>query len=313
MASVAQHLGVALAINERIFHFEKEDLKEFLIGSIVCDAPAIKKDSNKKDIKKEEVVNFPNTTRKPGRKYSHFLPGSIVPENQDKFISPEITIENGYRPVDDRAEAPVDYKQFCPMINYFLNKYDDKLDEPFMLGYLTHLITDDIYFGKIVPTIVNNNMDSIEQFISEKYGKYNYRKKANVLTNGEYLEWSHQALYKIFDDYTYLSMFEPSEAFPTLQELGEYYKNWENSNRNFKPSMIKDLNGEEAIEKFLLNSKSISSLINDAQEQFKKGNIIKREGLTFKGLWPYDLYLNLIDMTEEDLKTTLNIKDSIKK
>ena len=42
MASTAQHLAVALRTNANIFHYEGNDLKEFLLGAIACDAPKLK-------------------------------------------------------------------------------------------------------------------------------------------------------------------------------------------------------------------------------------------------------------------------------
>ena len=55
MASTAQHLAVALRTNANIFHFEGNDLKEFLLGAIACDAPKLKpKTTEKKKIKKKK-------------------------------------------------------------------------------------------------------------------------------------------------------------------------------------------------------------------------------------------------------------------
>lgn len=302
MASTAQHIGSALGINNSVFHFEGNDLTEFLLGSIACDAPKIK--SSKKTETKSteiEIVETPSTiSRKQGRSYSHVLPGTIVKENQNKFISPETTLEYGYQPVNDSPDAKIDYNQFRPMVNYFYEKNKNYMNEPFMLGYLTHLIADDIYFGEIVPTLVQKSEKDILEYINNKYDKNIYTKK-DYLTNGEYLDWSHDALYKVFDDYSYLALAETHEVFPDLEELAHYCENWEQSTRDFKPSLIKGLSEPEAIIKFLKNPR-ISELINDAKRQFKEGNIIDRKGLTVNGLWGYKMYLDFIDKIEDNLE-----------
>ena len=74
MASTAQHLAVAAHINTKCFNFKGDDLTEFFLGAIVCDAPNHK-------IKSIMNEKFPNKMRKIGRSHSHFLPGSIIPEN----------------------------------------------------------------------------------------------------------------------------------------------------------------------------------------------------------------------------------------
>ena len=315
MASTAQHLAVAARVNATQFNFEGNDLKEFFLGAIACDAPKLKpkKDVNeKKELQKKaiEPEKFPNEMRKAGRNYSHFLPGSIIPENQGKFISPEITMEYGYNPVYDRPGAKVDYNQFMPMVDYFKEKYAEQMNEPFMLGYLTHLVTDKIYFGEVVPTIVEENKDVINDYINNKYGKFGYKKKEN-LTNAEYLDWSHDALYSVFDDYSYLSLFETKDVFPNLSDLGDYLEKWESSTRTFKPSMIEDLNDSEAIITFLKNPR-ISNLIVDAKSQLDEGNIVNRKDLSFNGTWPYKLYLDLNDKVEDEISTYINSKKTRK-
>lgn len=311
MASTAQHLAVALRTNANIFHFEGNDLKEFLLGAIACDAPKLKpKTTEKKEDKKEEkqiseLEKLTSQMRKAGRNHSHFLPGSIVPENQSKFISPEITMEYGYQPVDDRPESKVDYNQFAPMVDYFNAKYESKMDEPFMKGYLTHLLTDKVYFTEVVPTIVKENEGEIKDYINEKYNKFGYKKK-DYLTNAEYLDWSHDALYGVFDDYSYLSLFETKDDFPNLSELGDYLETWEKTDRDFKPSMVEDLNGSEAIITFLKNPR-ISSLIIDAKNQLNEGNIVKRKGLSAKGKWPYELFLDFGEKVENEVENYIDL------
>lgn len=310
MASTAQHLAVALRTNANIFHYEGNDLKEFLLGAIACDAPKLKpKTTEKKEDKSKtkevsELEKFASQMRKAGRNHSHFLPGSIIKENQSKFISPEITMEYGYQPVDDRPESKVNYNQFSPMIDYFYSKYESKMDEPFMKGYLTHLLTDKVYFTEVVPTIVNENKSEIKDYINEKYNKFGYKKK-DYLTNAEYLDWSHDALYNVFDDYSYLSLFETKDVFPDLSDLADYLETWEKTDRSFKPSMVEDLNGSEAIITFLKNPR-ISSLIVDAKEQLNEGNIVKRKDLSTKGKWSYNLYLDFGEKVEDEVENYIS-------
>lgn len=310
MAGVAQHLGVALRMNATYFKFAGDALKEFLLGTVVCDAPKIelqsKEDNNNID-KQLKILTTPDmTSRKSTRAYSHMLPGSINLTQKGKFIDNDITMQYGYNPVDDSPTSPVNYEQFCPMINYFISKYNNILNEPFMLGYLTHLVADKIYFSKIVPEIVTKNESNIQAYINDKYAKLGY-KKSPYLTNGEYLEWSHDALYKVFADYNYLSMFELVNIIPRFTELSEYYQKWELANREFKPSMVEDLPDVESITDFLENSNIIKKLDQDLDYILHSNGVINVEGgLSFKDMWSYNLYLTFLDDVEAEVKDTID-------
>lgn len=301
MASTLQHLTIARRINDVYFNFKGNELSEFLLGSIVCDAP-------KKDIVQNisTGIKLPDVLeRKSERAYTHYLRPSINETKKAIFINKKIANIYGYESVDDKADSIICYEQFCPMIKYFVNKYYDYLKEPFMKGYLTHLLTDKVYFTEVVPTIVKENEGEIKDYINEKYNKYGYKKK-DYLTNAEYLDWSHDALYGVFDDYSYLSLFEIKDDFPNLSELGDYLETWEKTDRDFKPSMVEDLNGSEAIITFLKNPR-ISSLIIDAKNQLNEGNIVKRKGLSVKGKWSYELFLDFGEKVENEVENYIDL------
>ena len=77
-----------------------------------------------------------------------FLIGNLAPDlskltNQSKYISHFLKKEN---------VGGVEHE--VPDFDKFMRKYRDRLDEPFVQGYLCHLISDDIWFRDYIPNHV---------------------------------------------------------------------------------------------------------------------------------------------------------------
>ena len=179
------------------------------------------------------------------------------------------------------------------MITFYKEKYNKLLEEPFMIGYLTHLITDRVYYTEIVPKIVELNKDIIKDYLTKKYSKYNYTPKEQ-LTNAEYLVWSHEKLYSVFDDYNFLPNSEEYDIFPNLSELKIYLEKWENSDKEFKPSMIEDLNDYESIILFLEDSYMAKS-VEYAKNALKA---INNRNKPRKNLLVHELYLKFMNRVD---------------
>lgn len=294
MASTLQHLTIARRINDIYFNFKGNELSEFLLGSIVCDAP-------KKDITKNITtgIKMPDTLeRKSARAYTHYLRPSTNENKKEIFISSEIASIYGYNPVDDNANSVICYEQFCPMIKYFINKYYDYFKEPFMIGYLIHLITDDLYFRVITPMIINDNIESINSFINEKYFSLGYKKK-EYISNGEYLAWTHHFLYEDYNKYNTILTIKYENKIPDFYNLSRYLRNWEESNKSFKPSMIEDLNDTESMISFIENANNLAKNIRLIKQNIKFNNAIKNQTLYYI---TYDYYEKLEKETENIFK-----------
>lgn len=309
MASTEQHLAAALRLNKTYFNYEGNDLKEYLIGALACDAPKLKKNTGeqKKLANNIKKISTPSDQeRKAGRAYTHFLRPSVNKSKKDTFIDEEIAEKYGYEAVDDRADSPVCYEQFCPMLDYFKDKYSNYMDEPFMNGYLVHLVTDDVYFSQVIPAIVEKNRGEIDSYIENTFKNDGYQKKP-YLSNGEYLKWSHTTMYQQYGYYNILALLETYKDMPNLYELSTYLKNWEKSNRKFKPSMIEELNDTNSITDFLENSNNSAKEIVKHKEELTNSNIINAN-ISFKGIWPYDLFLDFLDETESEVLDNVSAK-----
>lgn len=313
MASTEQHFAAALRINAEKFNFVGNDLKEYLLGAIACDAPKLKKQVTKIETKTSDVkkVSTPSDQeRKAGRAYTHYLRPSINPAKEKSFISIDIAKEYGYKPVDDRGDSPVCYEQFCPMLDYFMDKNADHMNEPFMLGYLAHLVADDVYFSKVIPEIVSQNSEKINDYITDKFSKDGYEKKP-YLTNGEYLKWSHTTMYQQYGYYNILAVFGFEQDMPDMKELSTYLKEWESSNRDFKPSMVDDLNDTESICDYLENANNSAQILEENKQTLKESSIVS--GASVYGVWPYDLFLDYLDETAKEASDILESREKRRK
>ncbi len=292
MASTVQHMAIAIEINTRFLNFKDDNLIQYFLGAIVCDAPKL--DFNK--TLSSTYKKLPDTMeRKSERAYTHFLRPSKNLDKKNDFIDIEIAKKYGYNAVDDSPTSPVCFEEFCPMLNYFISKYKTYFKEPFMIGYLVHLITDDIYFSKIMSTISNDKLYEIEKYITNKYSLIEYQKKP-YLTNGEYLDWSHFAMYNDYDKYNSILIHKYFSEFPDFYYLSKYLQNWNDSNTDFNPWVIEELNDIKSMRYFIENSNNTAKNIRELKNKINNSTINQEMISSLEVLTP-EYYKMLEDKT----------------
>lgn len=82
-----------------------------------------------------------------GRDNDKLLIGSIAPDIS-KHVG-ESKVKSHFLDVNDGTDIP--------NIDRFLDKYKDKLDDDFVLGYFIHLYTDYLWFKYFMPEVYKNN------------------------------------------------------------------------------------------------------------------------------------------------------------
>ena len=95
-----------------------------------------------------------------------FLIGNLAPDlskliNQSRYEShflKKIKINDSEREVPD--------------LDKFIQKYKDRLNEPFIQGYLCHLISDDIWFREYIPNHVISITEDKQQILLRDYDDY---------------------------------------------------------------------------------------------------------------------------------------------
>ena len=86
---------------------------------------------------------------------SKYLIGSIAPDIA-KHIG-ETKVKSHFQDTDDGI----------PNLEKFLNKYGNKLDDPFILGYYVHIYTDYLWFKYFIPEVFNNDTSMIKKLNGE--------------------------------------------------------------------------------------------------------------------------------------------------
>ena len=169
------------------------------------------------------------------RNEEKLLIGSVAPDiskclNQTKLKSHFLDSEN-----DD-----------IPNINKFLNKYQNKLNDDFVMGYYIHLYTDYLWFKFFIPEIIKDD---------------------NIITklNGDTFRVNdNMKLLYIYNDYTNLN----------IQLINKYNLDLEffyNKNNNKIPNIIEEIPYKEldilydSIIKIIENTKLYKSLIFNIQ------------------------------------------------
>lgn len=99
------------------------------------------------------VANEINKTLKQDE--SKFLIGSIAPDIAKQVG--ETKIKSHFQEQDDGI----------PNLSKFLDKYGDKIKDPFIMGYYIHLYTDYLWFKYFVPEIFDNDSSMIKKLNGE--------------------------------------------------------------------------------------------------------------------------------------------------
>lgn len=174
MASTMHHISVGQLYYEKYLSgYTEEQRKRFLLGTIAVDWNAVEK-------KKEGV---PQDTRK----ISHF----VTNETEGEQLT---------------------FDEYLPNLDKFLEEYGSQLDDPFVLGYLVHLVTDKVWFEKTIPGFVKKHLKEINgnaDNISE-------------LTTSEYLNWYRSRFYHDFDIHNLIIgaiVFGESAKLPNFLEF----------------------------------------------------------------------------------------------
>ena len=190
---------------------------------------------------------------------NRFLLGAVAPDcgkqrdNEDKRRKTHF-IEN--KLLNDKLDLSI----YVPDIDKFIDKYQEKLDDPYIKGYLVHLITDKFWFEVVMPIFVRKSLDLID----------GDAKTINELKHQSYVNWYYDNVYPDFDIHDIIigaMIFGEKVEFPNLLEfdlndllIDEVEKDnlsvfLEESYERLK--FIKDISDEEAMEQFLAKKKEI--------------------------------------------------------
>ena len=184
---------------------------------------------------------------------NQFLLGTITPDcakqkddeskrMKSHFIEPKL--------LDDKLDLAI----YIPEIEKFVDKYRDKLNDPYVLGYLVHLITDKFWFEVVMPIFIRKNLDIIDK----------EAKNINDLKYQSYVDWYYKFLYPDFDIQDIIigaMVFGEKVEFPNFLEfdLSNLIIDEVNADslqlflkQNYERlKFIKDISDEEAMEQFL--------------------------------------------------------------
>lgn len=214
-----------------------------------------------------------------------FLIGNLAPDlskliNQSRYTShflKKVKINDSEREVPD--------------LDKFIKKYKDRLHEPFIQGYLCHLISDDIWFREYIPTHVVSITEDKNQILLRDvddyipYGEFKKMMNSDYSKTNKYLFDLYKLNLKRFDnmDIEDPNMKEfPFEEVHKLIEQISYYlkyqedKSFDNDEVEFDDNPMDDYD-EEGLE--LLSNTEIVTYIEEAiekvTEDYKELELIK--------------------------------------
>ena len=149
MAAILAHYLSAELYNNKYSHYVGEDLKAFLVGSVAVDAPR----NQGKGMSNREITHFGASPSKD-------------------LLNNMFNLDGGVLDFDT-----------------FFEKYGDKLDNPFIEGYLLHLCTDRKWFSEVITELLNKNASEIKESATN----------SNDLTFLEALTWYGKNLYQTYN------------------------------------------------------------------------------------------------------------------
>lgn len=150
MASITHHLLTNIIYNDKHSIYTGKELVSFLVGAI---APDSARAGSGKDINQKNI--------------SHFLTRAGTRDVNAKFnLDSEI-----------------------PEVDLFLEKYKEKLDDPLVLGYLIHLVTDSYWFGEFLMSVIQSRVKEINVNANS----------LDELTLGEAFNWYKEEVFKMFN------------------------------------------------------------------------------------------------------------------
>ena len=201
-----------------------------------------------------------------------FLIGNLAPDlskitNQSRYIShfeKKIIINGAEREVPD--------------LDAFLKKYKNRLNEPFIQGYLCHLISDDIWFRDYIPNhvveitedkkqvllrdiddyipydefkkIMYSDYSKLNQYLFDLY-KVNLKKFDDMnIDNPNMEEFEYEEIHKLIDQISYFLEFTEKQE---LKEDDETEENASNEELEMLSNTEVVTYIEEAIDKVIEN------------------------------------------------------------
>ena len=118
-------------------------------------------------------------------------------------IAPDITKNTG---IERSVTHFTDDYSNIPMVDKFFSKYKDCLSGPYEIGYLVHLITDELWFKEFIPNYELDNFFILKDgekvgvdkkvFLKLLYNDYNY-------LNQEVLDYYNLDLSVFYDEYEF--------------------------------------------------------------------------------------------------------------
>lgn len=222
MASTMHHLAIGQLYYEKyLSNYSEEEKNRFLLGTIAPDWSS----------EEGKVAGIPQT----GRKESHFIDVDLKDEK-------------------------IDLRASTPNVELFLNKYQEKLNDPFVLGYLVHLFTDKFWFEVVIPLLIKRNLVNINSTA----------KVLEDLTNEEFINWYRSNFYDDFDIHNIIigaMVFGEKVEFPNFLEFDlsnllveeiniEHLKSFLKKNYD-RLKFVKDITDEEAMDMFLKKKNNI--------------------------------------------------------
>ena len=214
-----------------------------------------------------------------------FLIGNLAPDlskitNQSKYIShflKKIEINDSEREVPD--------------LDKFVKKYKNRLNEPFIQGYLCHLISDDIWFREYIPNHVISITEDKKQILLRDIDDYRPYDDFRSIMYSDYSKTNKYLfeMYKInlkkYDDMNIpnpnMEEFEYEEIHKLIEQIS-YFLEYSEENKEeceveFDDNRMDDYdNNDEKLE--LLSHTEIVTYIEKAIEeveyQFEKLGIM---------------------------------------
>ena len=109
-------------------------------------------------------------------------------------------------------DEKIDLSIFVPNIELFIEKYGENLNDPFVLGYLVHLITDKFWFEVVIPIFIRKNLDLIDKSA----------KIISDLKHQDFMNWYYDTIYADFDIHDTIigaMVFGEKVEFPNFLEF----------------------------------------------------------------------------------------------
>jgi len=214
-----------------------------------------------------------------------FLIGNLAPDlskltNQSKYVShflKKININDAEREVPD--------------LDKFLKKYKNRLNEPFIQGYLCHLISDDIWFRDYIPNHVVSITEDKSQVLLRDIDDYIPYDDFKKMMYGDYAKIHPYifSLYKInlrkFDDMNIedpnMEEFEYEEIHKLIEQISYYLDYVETKEAEdeveFDDNRMDDYDDKQPLE--LLSNTEVITYIEEAidkvTEDYKELGLIK--------------------------------------